>query len=368
MACRWTGAANSPNKPIRRRSESRPAVVAAREYWGVNGVDAGGRTGFWREVMVRAKPWLWFTGKAFITVALLALILRAVDMDQVWARVQAFSFLFLIPLAAVMIGQTVVTTVRWQLVMAALDVAIGFTKAWLILLIGMFFNQSLPSTIGGDVVRIWRVHCEGHGLGKSANVVLVDRVMALAGLMVLVAPALPVLYAIGNGSGGAIVLSMAVAVALVSMGMALFFVIPGLPALVGRWRPLRAVAELMMDARSLIADPGRALVITAIAVVVHGLSATAVYVLARGFHVEATWLDCLLLVPAVVLVMVLPISIAGWGLREGAMVSAFALVGVPVEDSLVLSVGFGLATMAVGLPGAFIWLLTGRSRLAQPAS
>jgi len=321
--------------------------------------------------MVRAKPWLIMAGKLCVTAALLLLILRAVDLGQVWARLQAFSFLFLVPLVAVMIGQTVVTTVRWQLVMAALDVAIGFTKAWLILLIGMFFNQSLPSTIGGDVVRIWRVHCEGHGLGKSANVVLVDRVMALVGLMVLVTPALPILYLMERHGGGAVVLSMAAVVAVVVLGMALFFVAPGLPAMLGRWRPLRALAELTSDARRLVADPGRTLVITAIAVFVHALSASAVYVLARGFLIDVTLAECLLLVPAVILVMVLPISIAGWGLREGAMVGAFALVGVPVEDALVLSLGFGIASVVVGLPGALIWLLTGGSHardLSLPAA
>ncbi len=325
-------------------------------------MNEGGRTELWRAAMVRAKPWTMFIGKALITLGLLTLVLRAVDMDQVWARVQAFSFFFLVPLAAVMIGQTVVTTLRWRLVMAALDVAIGFTKAWAILMIGIFFNQSLPSTIGGDVARIWRVHCEGHGLGKSANVVLVDRVMALVGLLVLVGPALPIVYAMGQGPGaGAIVLSMAAAVALVTLGMGLFFAAPGLPALLGRWRPLRALAELTCDARRLVANPGRTLIVTGIAVVVHTLSASAVYVLALGFDIDVTWLECLALVPTVILVMVLPISIAGWGLREGAMVSAFALVGVSVEDALVLSLGFGFATVVVGLPGAFIWLLTGGS-------
>ncbi len=166
----------------------------------------------------------------------------------------------------------------------------------------------------------------------------------------------------GQGTrAGAIVLSMAAAVALLTLGMVLFFLAPGLPALLGRWRPLRALAELTSDARRLVANPGRALIVTGIAVIVHALSASVVYVMALGFRIDVTWPECLLLFPAVILVMVLPISIAGWGLREGAMVSAFALVGVSVEDALVLSVGFGFAAVVVGLPGAVIWLLTGGS-------
>ncbi len=164
-------------------------------------MDEGGRTGFWRVASGWARPWLLLLGKALVTVALFTLVLRAVDMQQVWLRLQSVSFLYIVPLLAVMIGQVLITTARWRMVMAGLDVAIGFPKAFMILLIGIFFNQSLPSTIGGDVVRIWRVHREGYGLGRSVNVVLVDRVMALVGILVLVVPALPVLHAMAQPLG-----------------------------------------------------------------------------------------------------------------------------------------------------------------------
>ncbi len=152
------------------------------------------------------------------------------------------------------------------------------------------------------------------------------------------------------------------AVAVVTAAMTVFFAAPGLPAMLERWRLLRAIGALTSEARRLVAKPRRALMVTAMAAAVHGCSAMAVYVLAIGFRIEVGMLDCLLLVPAVILVMVLPISIAGWGLREGAMVSAFALAGVSPADALVLSIGFGLATAAVGLPGGVLWLVTGGSR------
>ncbi|MFQ5953587.1 MAG: lysylphosphatidylglycerol synthase transmembrane domain-containing protein [Kiloniellales bacterium] len=333
--------------------------------------EAGG-TGWRRFVSGPARSWLTFTGKALVTAVLLYLVLRAVDPQQVWARVEALSALFMVPLLAVLIAQTLVTTARWRLVMAGLDVALGFAKAWLLLMIGLFFNQSLPSTIGGDVVRIWRVHCEGHGLGKSANVVLVDRVMAVVGLLILVVPAIPVLNAMARTPGqSAVVWALTGAVAVTVVAVVVLFAVPGLPGLFDRWRLSRPIGALTMDARRLIASRGRALIIIAIAVAVHALSALAVYVLALGFHIEVAFLDCLLLVPAVILVMALPVSIAGWGLREGAMVTGFALAGVSPADALVLSVGFGLATAAVGLPGGVLWLVTGQSRprgVSMPAS
>ncbi|HEC14310.1 MAG TPA: UPF0104 family protein, partial [Rhodospirillales bacterium] len=82
------------------------------------------------------------------------------------------------------------------------------------------------------------------------------------------------------------------------------------------------------------------------------------FVLALGLGLDVTFVDCLVLFPPVLLVTTLPISIAGWGVREGAMVAAFGLVGVPAEGALVLSILFGLLSIAISLPGGVIWLMS----------
>jgi len=68
-------------------------------------------------------------------------------------------------------------------------------------------------------------------------------------------------------------------------------------------------------------------------------------------------LDCMVLMPPVMLVTTLPISIAGWGVREGAMVAAFAMVGVQADDALALSFLFGVTSIIFALPGGVLWLL-----------
>jgi uncharacterized membrane protein YbhN (UPF0104 family) len=302
-------------------------------------------------------------GKALVTLALLMLLLGSVETERIATRLQALSAAFLLPILALVIGQTLVAAARWRLVMVALDVGIGFVRTWTILLIGLFFNQSLPSTIGGDLMRIWRLHRAGCNLGKSVSVVLLDRLSALVGVVLMVLAALPAMHQAAVPSGrGTIVLSMGAIVAALAVALLVFFAVPGLPAALARWRPLRSVATLVADARSLTARPGHALAVTGLAIAVHAMSAVTVYLLARGFHIEVTLLDCLMYVPAVILVSTVPVSIAGWGVREGAMVGAFALSGVSSSDALLLSVAFGLAIVLSGLPGGFIWFLTGRRR------
>ena len=84
--------------------------------------------------------------------------------------------------------------------------------------------------------------------------------------------------------------------------------------------------------------------------------------LALALGINITLLDCLVLVPPVMLVTTLPISIAGWGVREGAMVAAFGFVGVPAQESLLLSLLFGVLGIVVALPGGLIWLAGGGKR------
>jgi len=85
--------------------------------------------------------------------------------------------------------------------------------------------------------------------------------------------------------------------------------------------------------------------------------------LVRGLDLPVTWVDCLALIPPVILATTLPISIGGWGVREGAMVVALGAIGVPAEGALVLSVVVGLVGMASALPGGLIWLLGGDRRM-----
>ena len=72
-----------------------------------------------------------------------------------------------------------------------------------------------------------------------------------------------------------------------------------------------------------------------------------------------SFLDCLVLIPPVVLVSTIPISIAGWGVREAAMITLLALVGVAKADAFVLSVLFGLLTFGLSLPGGIVWIIGG---------
>ena len=100
-----------------------------------------------------------------------------------------------------------------------------------------------------------------------------------------------------------------------------------------------------------------ALLTVTLSVVVLALTGATTAMLARALGMNVGLLECVVLMPLVVLMMMIPISIAGWGVRELAMVTAFGYVQLDPTDALTLSLAFGLATLASGLPGGVLWLL-----------
>ena len=102
--------------------------------------------------------------------------------------------------------------------------------------------------------------------------------------------------------------------------------------------------------------------------VIHLLTIIAAWTMAGLLGVAVKLTDCLIIIPPVVLIMMLPISIAGWGLREGAMVVGFGLVGVAPSDALAISVCCGLASVITGLPGGLLWLWNRQAPAPEAAS
>lgn len=91
--------------------------------------------------------------------------------------------------------QVVLISWRWAFIMAGLGAAIGTARALRINLAAFFLGQALPTSIAGDVWRVWRLRALGHGVGTAVRGVLVDRTTALLGLVAVVLATGPALLA-----------------------------------------------------------------------------------------------------------------------------------------------------------------------------
>lgn len=275
--------------------------------------------------------------------------------DAVMFRKLARADLPIISLAVLVIASlSIIHLVRWRIALKQLDVDIGFANGLRLLFVGYFFNQTLPSSVGGDFFRIWLINRTGVPLRSSVASVLADRIAALLGLLVLCIILAPVL----SGILGMQVALQAVLVCLLLFGAAGFFIKFGdrIPWISLSFVPLRHLTELLRGLKLVFGKTSPVAKMIALSALIHFISGFSVFLIAKSISINIAAMTCISLFPFIILATVLPISFAGWGVREGAAILAFGLVGVSPEDALSISVLLGVVLAINGIPGGILWL------------
>ena len=306
--------------------------------------------------------WLFFVPKIAVSLLLLWFLFTTNDIHKVAGRLGNITTGLLVLGFLVESLCVFLASWRWRIILAAVGIRIGFPSALQILFISLVLNQVLPSTLGGDAMRAWRIVKRGSSVGRAVRGVMLDRVVALLGLALLVALGLPFVLSITGDRVAYWILWGIVAVVL--FGLAVLLVLEKIlaPLNYGPRALYQGLSELSRDARRLFLAPRTAGSTLVLSVLIHAASALLVFILALGMGIPVSVIECLVLIPPVILMAVLPVTIAGWGVREGAMIAAMGFVGVPPSEALALSVMFGLIVMASSLPGVAIWIVSGDRR------
>ncbi len=233
----------------------------------------------------------------------------------------------------------------------------GFQTMW----IGNFFGQALVTFLTGDAMRIWWIMRLGIGLRVAASAILIDRAIGFSALMVLVLLALAPLLDL---TGDAVMRAGLFSVALDGTGaIAIFFVLGRvMPERMHQGRYIGFLTDIASASRHALAAPREGVFAFALSIGVQLNMTLAVFILARAFGLEVAYTQCLMVVPVVMLISMMPIFVAGWGAREFLMVQAFGLMGFPADKVLAVSITFGLAMMIASVPGGVLWLIKRRAK------
>ena len=217
---------------------------------------------------------------------------------------------------------------------------------------GTFFNQVLPSSIGGDAVRIIDLTRKEYDKKEAFYGVFVDRVVGLVGLLVL--NLLATLIFFGTFDNDFSLLIIVITVGGIA-GFSLLFQLHRLTFLADI-KFLNLFVRLANRLNTLYAS--RALLIKhiSISVIVHFFSVLTMYGLSLALGLDLSFQTLLIAVPPVFLLTIVPISLAGWGVREGAMIGIFMLVGADQTKVLAMSILYGLLLILSAMPGAYFWI------------
>lgn len=299
-----------------------------------------------------ASGWLKLVLRLVITAALFYLIFRSVEFGSVLAVMKQLNPVWLLPALVMQLLSTLTASYRWYLIMHLLG--FGQTLFYYIgsYFKGMLFNQALPTSIGGDAIRILDTGKLGKGHKEAFYGVFIDRMVGLAGLLLLN------LLAILAGSlslpkGIHILIGLMSAAGIVGV-----FVLMGLKKLdwLTRFKPTRMFHHISKRMEVIYHSANSALTQTALSLAIHLFAMAAVFSVGRSVGMTEDFSVFLVLVPPALLLTIVPVSLAGWGVRESALIGLFLLIGADKTVVLSMSLLYGVLLIAASLPGLYFYL------------
>jgi uncharacterized membrane protein YbhN (UPF0104 family) len=295
------------------------------------------------------------------TVGLLWFVGQRVDLGELSRRLAPSDILWALLMGVAVISvQAVLAAIRLRICVRLLGHELPIRSAWVSCQYAGFFSHTPISFLGGDAMRVWHLTTSGVSLTDSAKAVLVDRALGFMGMMLIVLVITPPL--LGAIRDPAMWAGYLLLVAVGLLAAAAF-------VLLGRFRAprvwtgyLRWVAEFTTASRHLTSSASDASKAFALAVVVNLGNIVAIWGIGCAYGFELGFREVAVAAPVVFLISMIPISVAGWGLREGAFVVALGLFQIPEGTSLAVSVTFGIALLLAYCPAPVILLLARRKR------
>ena len=297
------------------------------------------------------------TIKILISAALLYFSLRKVNLFELASRIDAGSLGWIGLAIALIFLQIFLGVLRWREISVECGAPLETRQAMRYNLIGTFFNQTLPSSIGGDAVRLWLVARAGAGWRAATYSIFVDRAIGLIALAIIIVASLPWSYnLIADPHGRSALLLVDLAALAGGLG---FLVLGMLPwPWLKHWWATHHVYACSVIANRVIFSRDRGPKVAVLSVLVHVLTVVVAWCVVRSISAPVTFGQVFQLVPPVILITMLPISIAGWGVREATMALAFGYAGLMTNEGVNVSLLLGAVTFLVGIFGGLVWILS----------
>jgi uncharacterized protein (TIRG00374 family) len=306
---------------------------------------------------------LWIFLKVCISIALLAIIFWKFDLSLAANRLKHGNLL-LATLALVCVTLNVpLVACRWLLLVRRTEPSghMTFKLALNLTWIGLFFSQVLPGGIGGDVGKGWLAYRTGFSLSGILSSIVADRIVAIMGLIIIVAALLPSIISVAallpsmismeashfsqiSSIMGATALLIVVCISAVRVLFKLFTDI---------FKQLIAVGKSVYSAIA-SRNGGVALLLS---MTVHCITTISALLIAAGLGIPLSGSGALLAIPMSNLVASLPISIGGWGVREASTALILGMLGVSYNNAVTISIVLGASIFVSALPGGVLWML-----------
>ena len=218
--------------------------------------------------------------------------------------------------------------------------------------IGMFFNQLLPGGIGGDAYRIYTL-ARNNNLVLSSAAILWDRILGILCLWLLSAALLLTIKLPSH-----IQLLATTLYCLIFAGIIFLILFIRYPVL-QKYKLVANLWKIFATAKCIIRVPG-VLIATSICMAITNF--LAFYLLVIALKIPLSFAESSVIFTLSLIVIMIPLSISGWGLREGFLTTCFVALGLPPEMGFSLGVLQGLLMLSTGSIGAVFYLFAKKTK------
>jgi len=291
--------------------------------------------------------------RLLVSAALLAFVISRINLGDARERLSGGHWGYFVAAVVVLFASFIVGALRWHIYLTAAGVDLPTAGAVRAYLIGMFANNFMPTQLGGDAARAWIVSRPGSRL-RSATTVVVDRATALLCLM---AVGWLAIAANPEPVPGQIVAALGALTAAFVLGTLVLFALSRSARLrrklPDRFLPYAAEIRQALAACLRPAILSRTL---AIGLAFQGLVGLAAWFVGRSISIDAPFSVLAASLAPVLLVAAAPVSIGGFGVREGAYVLLLGYASISSTDATLFSLLSAAAFAIASLPGAFALL------------
>ena len=299
--------------------------------------------------------------KVVVSIGLLWLLFSRVDVARLWSAARPASPAWLAGALLLYFTMIIASAVRWDVLLRAQHVRLPFSFLTQSFLVATFFNNFLPSNIGGDVIRISDTAKPAGSKTLATTVVLIDRGLGLLGLALMAATGATLMSRMSVGPVGPGML-------WAGFGAGAIIATPALlmPETATRiLQPLRVFHAEWVDERinkltyalTRFKESPTALAICFVgAVAVQGLLVLFYVAVARSMHIPIGFAELAVIVPVSFIVQMIPLSVNGFGVREATFGFYFTRLGLPLESALLVSFVGAALIMLFSLSGGVAYL------------
>jgi uncharacterized protein (TIRG00374 family) len=291
--------------------------------------------------------------RILVTCGLLGLVAAQIDWARMGTRVSHGHPLYFLAAVALVLGALSVGGYRWLRLLRGADLDVGVGAVARIYAVATFSNTFLPTSVGGDVTRTLLVARRGTLLTRVAVSVVVDRLGGLAGLLGMAWLA----FAIQSSTvpdGAQVFLAWVTAAVLVGSALVATAVFrsPRLARVLVPQRFVSHAVEIRALLRAYAREPWTVVVVFCSSLLYQALISLQLVMLADSIGVHLAYATAAVVLALVTVVTLIPISIGGFGVREGSYVVLLGGASIGATDATLISILSVAALFIASLPGA----------------